>query len=90
MQVFSRAKRTCPPSPSAWQQYGYSDRELLEQLTENPYYQYFIGLLGFQSNPPYVPSLLVEFRKHLNDEIITEFNEMIIAYNTPDDPGTGG
>ena len=25
-------------------QYGYSDRELLEQITENSYYQYFIGL----------------------------------------------
>ena len=24
--------------------YQYSDRELVEQLTENPYYQYFIGL----------------------------------------------
>ena len=28
-------------------QYGYSDRELLEQIFENPYYQYFIGLPGF-------------------------------------------
>lgn len=70
-------------------QYGYSDRELLEQLTENPYYQYFIGPPGFQSNPPYVPSLLVEYRKRLNDKIMVEINEMIIAYNTPDDPGRG-
>ena len=70
-------------------QYGYSDRELLEQITENPYYQYFIGLPGFQSEPPYVPSLLVEFRKRLNDEIMIEINEMIIDYNSPDDPGPG-
>ncbi len=28
--------------------YQYSDRELVEQLTENPYYQYFIGLPGYQ------------------------------------------
>lgn len=26
--------------------YQYSDRELVDQLTENPYYQYFIGLPG--------------------------------------------
>ncbi len=26
-------------------QYGYSDRELVEQSVENPYYQFFIGLL---------------------------------------------
>ena len=70
-------------------QYGYSDRELLEQITENPYYQYFVGLPGFQNEPPFVPSLLVEFRKRLNDEIMIEINEMIIAYNTPDDPGPG-
>ncbi len=70
-------------------QYGYSDRELLEQITENPYYQYFIGLPGFQNEPPFVPSLLVEFRKRLDDEVIAQINEMIIAYNTPDDPGPG-
>ncbi len=70
-------------------QYGYSDRELLEQITENPYYQYFIGLPGFQNEPPFVPSLLVEFRKRLDDEVMAQINEMIIAYNTPDDPGPG-
>ena len=70
-------------------QYDYSDRELVEQITENPYYQYFIGLPGFSNEAPYVPSLLVEFRKRLDDEILAEINEMIIAYNTPDDPGRG-
>ena len=71
-------------------QYGYSDRELLEQIKENPYYQYFIGLPGFSNEAPCVPSLLVEFRKRFDDEILAEINEMIIAYNTPDDPGAGG
>ena len=28
--------------------FGFSDRELVEQIQENPYYQYFIGLPGFQ------------------------------------------
>ena len=70
-------------------QYDYSDRELVEQITENPYYQYFIGLPGFSNEAPYVPSLLVEFRKRLDDEILADINEMIIAYNTPDDPGPG-
>lgn len=71
-------------------QYDYSDRELVEQITENPYYQYFIGLPGYQQEAPYVPSLLVEFRKRLTDEILGEINEMIIAYNHPDDPDSGG
>jgi len=70
-------------------QYSYSDRELVEQITENPYYQYFIGLHGYQQKAPYAPSLLVEFRKRLTDEILGEINEMIIRYNHPDDPGPG-
>lgn len=41
-------------------QYLYADRELVEQLTENPYYQCFIGLPGYQQTAPFVPSLLVE------------------------------
>ena len=70
-------------------QYGYSDRELVEQIRENPYYQFFIGLPGYQDKAPYVPSLLVEFRKRLTDEVLADINEMIIAYNRPDDPPTG-
>ena len=75
-------------------QYGYSDRELVEQIRENPYYQYFIGLPGYQDKVPFVPSLLVEFRKRLTDDVLCEINEMIAAFNAPDDDppegGTGG
>ena len=71
-------------------QYEYSDRELVEQLTENPYYQFFIGLPGYQQEPPFVPSLLVEFRKRLTAEILDEINEMIIEFNNPDDEPPSG
>lgn len=76
-------------------QYGYSDRELVEQITENPYYQYFIGLPGYQQEPPFVPSLLVEFRKRLTEEILGDINEMIIDFNhsdaePPKDDGSNG
>lgn len=60
-------------------QYGYSDEELVEQLRENPYYQYFIGMPGYEDKYPFVPSLLVEFRKRLSEEILSEVNEMIIS-----------
>ena len=70
-------------------QYGYSDRELVEQITENPYYQYFVGLPGYQMEAPFVPSLLVEFRKRLTDEILCEINEMIIKYNKKNDNNNG-
>ena len=71
-------------------QYDYSDRELVEQIRENPYYQYFIGLPGYQDRAPFAPSLLVEFRKRLTDEILIEINEMIAEYNSPDDPPPSG
>lgn len=48
--------------------YDYADRERVEQIQMNPYYQYFIGLLGFQLEKPFAPSLLVEFRKRLTEE----------------------
>lgn len=66
-------------------QYAYSDRELVEQLAENPYYQYFIGLPGYNPQPPFAASLLVEFRKRLTDDILGDINEMIISHNRPND-----
>lgn len=65
---------------------GFCDRELVEKITENPYFQYFIGLPGYQTRAPFVSSLLVEFCKRLTEDILGEINEMVIAYNTPDAP----
>ena len=66
-------------------QYHYPDEELVEQIRENPYYQYFIGLPGYEDKIPFVPSLLVEFRKRLSEDVLNEINEMIIEYNTKKD-----
>lgn len=33
-----------------------------------------------------MPSLLVEFRKRLKEEILGAINDMILEYNAPDDP----
>lgn len=59
--------------------YQFSDRELVEQLTENPYYQYFIGLPGYQEDPPIDASTLVLFRKRLKTDVIMEANEYMLA-----------
>lgn len=59
--------------------YQYSDRELVEQLTENPYYQYFIGLPGYQEEQPIDATTLVLFRKRLKADIIMEANEYILT-----------
>ncbi len=61
----------------------FSDRELVEQITENPYLQYFIGLPGYQEEPPFDASTLVLFRKRLSPEIIMEANDYIL--NQDDD-----
>ena len=72
-------------------EYGFSDRTLVEQLQENPYFQYFIGLPGFQLEVPFVPSLLVEFRKRLTDDILMDINELILKGDDDDDqPASGG
>lgn len=58
--------------------YQYPDRELVDQLTENPYYQYFIGLPGYQEEPPIDASTLVLFRKRLKMDVIMEANEYML------------
>lgn len=82
--------RTALGSLLIQKQLSFSDRELVEEIRENPYFQYFIGLPGYQDKIPFVPSLLVEFRKRLTAEVLEEINEMIIAYNTSDDPPPAG
>jgi len=64
---------------------GFSDRELVEQITENPYLQYFIGLPGYQEEPPFDASTLVLFRKRLSPEIIMEANDYILNHDDDDD-----
>jgi len=56
---------------------GYSDRETVEQITENPYLQYFIGLREYQVQPPFDPSLMVHFRKRFDAETLKAINEEI-------------
>jgi len=57
---------------------GLSDRETVEQITENPYLQYFIGLPEFQEKNPFDHSLMTRFRKRLGANIINELNEWIV------------
>lgn len=56
---------------------GYSDRETVNQIVENPYLQYFIGLKEYQAEAPFDPSLMVHFRKRFDEKTMMEINEMI-------------
>ena len=57
---------------------GFSDRELVEEITENPYLQYFIGLPGYQETPPFDASTLVYFRKRLNIDMEKFMNDRLL------------
>src|SRR5690625_2115509 len=57
---------------------GTSDRETVEQITENRYLQYYIGLPEFQEEAPFHHSLMTHFRKRLNKKAINQVNEWII------------
>lgn len=54
-----------------------SDREVVEQIRETPYLQYFIGLDGFTDEVPFDPSMMVHFRKRLDSDIVAKANEVL-------------
>ena len=55
-----------------------SDRNLVKEIAENPYLQYFIGLPRMQTECPFKATSLVYFRKRITDEFINEANEQLI------------
>jgi hypothetical protein len=55
-----------------------SNREVVQQIQENIYMQYFIGYSSFSDEEPFDPSLFVEFHKRLGIEQINAINEKIL------------
>jgi len=56
-----------------------SDEETIEQIRENIYYQYFVGLKMFQTKAIFVPSLFVEIRKRMGEHVFKAFEQSIIT-----------
>jgi IS5 family transposase len=56
---------------------GLSDQETVDEIAENPYMQYFLGLPAFIQEPPFNASLMVHVRKRLRKNVINKVNEMI-------------
>ncbi len=56
-----------------------SDRAAVEQITENPYLQYFCGLKEFIIDPPFDASMFVHFRKRFPADVLNEVNNAIAA-----------
>lgn len=64
------------------------DRETISQITENIYMQYFLGYSAFSSVPPFDPSLFVEIRKRLGDDLVAEMNLRIFDLSKKDEDKT--
>jgi len=67
-----------------------SDDETVEQIRENPYLQYFIGLEEYQNKAPFDPSMMTHFRKRINLEMVCALNEKIICDKKDDDDSDSG
>ena len=58
---------------------GISDEETVEQIKENPYLQYFLGLSEYSNEAPFEASMLVYFRKRLNRDLGGRINKKIVV-----------
>lgn len=66
--------------------YDYSDEEVVLQIQEAGYLQFFCGYRKYDdTKPPFDPSLMVYFRKRLTPEILGEINELVIENATKEE-----
>ena len=56
---------------------GITDDETVEQIRENHYLQYLVGMEGYKDEELFDPSMMVHFRKRITPEMLTEINERI-------------
>jgi IS5 family transposase len=56
---------------------GLTDEEVVEQIRENPYVQYFIGYGEYRDEEPFEASMMVHFRKRLGLVELSGINELI-------------
>ena len=57
---------------------GISDRETVEQIKENPYLQYFIGMESYSSKAAFNASMMVHFREKIGMELTNKINKEIV------------
>ena len=57
------------------------DRETVAQITENMYLHYFLGYSSYIKEAPFDPSLFVDIRRRLGQELIWEMNERIYGFS---------
>jgi transposase, IS5 family len=66
---------------------GVTDEETVDQIRENPYLQYFLGLHEYLRDDLFDPSMMVHFRKRISAEALEKVNIAIIRKaRKQDDP----
>ncbi len=61
---------------------GISDRETVEQIKENPYLQYFIGMSSYSNETPFDASMLVHFRERISVSLVNKVNQEMVKKMT--------
>jgi hypothetical protein len=57
---------------------GVTDRETVEQICENPYLQYFLGLSEYTDQSPFHHSMMTHFRKRFDQAALAAINQSIV------------
>ncbi len=57
---------------------GTSDRETVEQIKENPYLQYFLGMSSYSNEAPFEASMMVHFRERIEMNLIKKINQKMV------------
>ena len=55
-----------------------SDRETVQQIKENPYLQYFIGLSEYSHEAPFEASMMVYFRERIKMNFVKKINQKMV------------
>ncbi len=57
---------------------GTSDRETVEQIRENPYLQYFLGMSDYSNKAPFEASMMVYFRERIEMNLVKKINSYMV------------
>lgn len=63
-----------------------TDEGTVQEIQENSYMQYFLGLHEFQTEPLFDPSMMVHFRKRFPVEEVAKINEYVCTGKWPEEP----
>jgi len=85
-------KQGCPATNPRWiigaliikHIMNLSDEETLQTISENPYMQFFLGCSSFSPDLLFSPTIFVDIRKRLGNEIFNQFSDELIKICFPE------